>query len=107
MNHKMLLNFLKPFPSQADRLLLLTDVTGVLDKSKNLIEKIKSSSLPTLISDGTISGGMIPKLETAANAVEKGVNVVSIMDGRERHCVLKALSGEAFGTKISKAQPNV
>ena len=85
---------------QADRLLLLTDVTGVLDKNKSLIAEIVSSSLPSLISDGTISGGMIPKLETATSAVNSGVGVVSIMDGRERNCILKALSGEVFGTKI-------
>lgn len=56
-SHRLILNI-----SQADRLLLLTDVTGVLDKSKNLLEKIPSSSLSGLTSDGTISGGMIPKL---------------------------------------------
>jgi acetylglutamate kinase len=83
-------------------LLLLTDVTGVLDKSKALIPEIASCSLPRLIDDGTISGGMIPKLETATSAVNSGVGIVSIMDGRERNCVLKALSGEVFGTKIIK-----
>lgn len=85
---------------KASRLLLLTDVTGVLDKNKVLIETIKSSSLGTLVADGTISGGMIPKLETATAAVEKGVGAVSIMDGRVRHCILRALSGQAFGTSI-------
>lgn len=48
--------------SQADRLLLLTDITGVLDKNKVLMENIASTSLPLYIADGTISGGMIPKL---------------------------------------------
>lgn len=85
---------------KADRLLLLTDVTGVLDKSKTLIANIQSSSLAGLTGDGTISGGMIPKLETAVQAVEAGVGAVSIMDGRVRHCILKALSGEIFGTSI-------
>jgi acetylglutamate kinase len=85
---------------QADRLLLLTDVTGVLDKEKALIPTIKSTTLSSLVSDGTITGGMIPKLETAAQSVERGVGAVSIMDGRVRHCVLKALSGEVFGTSI-------
>lgn len=85
---------------KADRLLLLTDVTGVLDKNKQLLEIIESNNLSNLINDGTISGGMIPKLETATGAVNKGVKTVSIMDGRVRHCVLKALSGEIFGTKI-------
>jgi acetylglutamate kinase len=87
---------------KADRLLLLTDVTGVLDKSKVLIPQIKSSTLPSLIADGTISGGMIPKLETATGSVIAGVGAVSIMDGRVRHCILKALSGEEFGTYIVK-----
>jgi acetylglutamate kinase len=87
---------------KANRLLLLTDVTGVLDKTKTLITKIPSSNLSTLTVDGTISGGMIPKLETAVQAVEAGVGAVSIMDGRVRHCILKALSGEIFGTSIVK-----
>lgn len=87
---------------KADRLLLLTDVTGVLDKDKALIPVIKSTTLPSLISDGTITGGMIPKLQTATGSVEVGVGAVSIMDGRVRHCILKALSGEEFGTCIVK-----
>lgn len=85
---------------KADRLLLLTDIVGVLNKDKKLIEKIPSKMLPSLVSDGTISGGMIPKLETASQAVDAGVGAVSIMDGRVRHCVLKALSGEVFGTQV-------
>ena len=88
---------------KAERLLLLTDITGVLDKNKVLMETIKSTELPKFIADGTISGGMIPKLETASQAVEAGVKVVGIMDGRVKHCVLRALSGEVFGTKIVKA----
>ena len=85
---------------RADRLLLLTDVTGVLDKEKKLIPEIKSSALQGLISDETITGGMIPKLRTATGSVLKGVGAVSIMDGRVRHCILRALSGEEFGTCI-------
>ena len=87
---------------KANRLLLLTDIVGVLDKDKQLIESIQSTRLHELVSDGTISGGMIPKLETATQAVEAGVGAVSIMDGRVRHCILKALSGEVFGTQIVK-----
>lgn len=87
---------------KADRLLLLTDVTGVLDKQKQLIASVTSSSLATLVADGTITGGMIPKLETAAESVARGVGAVSIMDGRVRHCVLRALSGEVFGTRVVK-----
>eukprot|EP00607_Mallomonas_marina_P007283 CAMPEP_0182419178 /NCGR_PEP_ID=MMETSP1167-20130531/3579_1 /TAXON_ID=2988 /ORGANISM="Mallomonas Sp, Strain CCMP3275" /LENGTH=288 /DNA_ID=CAMNT_0024593849 /DNA_START=181 /DNA_END=1044 /DNA_ORIENTATION=+ len=85
---------------KADKLLLLTDVTGVLNKEKQLIPTITSTSLSTLIEDGTITGGMIPKLETATESVLKGVGTVSIMDGRVKHAVLRALSGEIFGTKI-------
>lgn len=87
---------------KANRLLLLTDIVGVLDKNKVLIESIKSSAFASLTADGTISGGMIPKLETAVQAVDAGVGTVSIMDGRVKHCVLKALSGEQFGTQIVK-----
>jgi acetylglutamate kinase len=87
---------------QADRLLLLTDIIGVLDKEKRLIEEIGSSQFAGLVEDGTITGGMIPKLETAVQGVQKGIGAVSITDGREQSCVLKALSGRMFGTKIVK-----
>jgi acetylglutamate kinase len=90
---------------KADRLLLLTDIVGVLDKEKKLIETIPSTgptSLKALTADGTITGGMIPKLETGVQAVEAGVKVVSIMDGRVKFCILRALSGEVFGTRIVK-----
>ena len=66
------------------------------------METILTGKLSSLVADGTISGGMIPKLETAVESVNKGVGTVSIMDGRVRHCVLRALSGEIFGTKIIK-----
>ncbi len=86
---------------QADRLLLLTDIVGVLDKDKELIAEIRGPDrFRSLCDDGTISGGMIPKLETAVQATQRGVGVVSITDGREKSCVLKALSGDTFGTKI-------
>lgn len=87
---------------KADRLLLLTDVTGVLDKNKVLIDVIESSKLSSFIADGTITGGMIPKLETAVSAVEAGAKEVTILDGRVKYSVLKALSGEKWGTKIIK-----
>lgn len=90
---------------KADRLLLLTDIVGVLDKNKKLIETIPSTgptSLKALTADGTITGGMIPKLETGVQAVEAGVKVVNIMDGRVKNCILEALSGKVFGTRIVK-----
>lgn len=67
-----------------------------------MIDTVLSSELEGLIADGTITGGMIPKLETATEAVNGGVGAVSIMDGRVRHCVLRALSGEVFGTIVKK-----
>eukprot|EP01036_Dinobryon_divergens_P024296 gene24296-32732_t len=89
---------------KADYFLLLTDIAGVMDKEKNLLSAIRidSSSVDALKADGTISGGMIPKMETAAKAVLGGVGKVSITDGRVKNCVLRALSGEAFGTILSR-----
>jgi acetylglutamate kinase len=78
----------------AKRLLLLTDVAGVLDKSKTLIREIRRDSVDALIADETISGGMIPKLETAAKAVNMGVGGAVILDGRARHALLMELFTE-------------
>ena len=80
--------------------LMMTDIAGVLNKDKVLMKEIESSAFESLKADGTISGGMIPKLETATQTVDAGVGEVSIFDGRERHALLKALSGENFGTRI-------
>jgi acetylglutamate kinase len=79
---------------QAKRLLLLTDVAGVLDKSKNLMREIRRDGVDSLMQDGTISGGMIPKLETAAKAVKMGVGGAVILDGRARHALLMELFTE-------------
>ena len=73
---------------KAKRLLLLTDVPGVLDKSKKLIDKLTADEARRLIADGTISGGMIPKVETCLYALEQGVEGVVILDGRVPHAVL-------------------
>ena len=78
----------------AKRLLLLTDVAGVLDKSKTLIREIRRDSVDALIAVETISGGMIPKLETAAKAVNMGVGGAVILDGRARHALLMELFTE-------------
>lgn len=78
----------------AKRLLLLTDVAGVLDKQKTLIREIRRDQVKSLLEDGTISGGMIPKLETAAKAVNKGVGGAVILDGRARHALLMELFTE-------------
>jgi acetylglutamate kinase len=85
----------------AKRLLLLTDVPGVLDKSKRLIKELSVNDARRLIADGTISGGMIPKVETCINAIERGVEGVVILDGKVPHAVLLELFTElGAGTLI-------
>ena len=75
----------------AKRLLLLTDVPGVLDKDKNLIPELTVNDCRRLIADGTITGGMIPKIETCIYALERGVEAVVILDGKVPHAVLLEL----------------
>ena len=88
----------------AKRLLLLTDVAGVLDKDKNLISELKIGDVPKLIEDGTITGGMIPKIESAASVVWSGVEGVIILDGRVPHSVLlELLTPHGVGTRISRS----
>ncbi|MDX5365527.1 MAG: acetylglutamate kinase [Alphaproteobacteria bacterium] len=87
----------------AARLLLLTDVSGVLDKQGKLVEELTLDRAKALMTDGTISGGMIPKLETCIEAVEGGVEAVVILDGRVRHAVLLELFTEhGAGTLIQR-----
>jgi acetylglutamate kinase len=76
---------------KAKRLLLLTDVAGVFDKSKKLIKELTADEARRLIADGTISGGMIPKVETCIDALERGVEAVVILDGKVPHAVLLEL----------------
>jgi acetylglutamate kinase len=86
---------------KAKRLLLLTDVPGVLDKSGNLIKQLSADDARRLIADGTISGGMIPKVETCIDALERGVEGVVILDGKVPHAVLLELFTElGAGTLI-------
>jgi acetylglutamate kinase len=88
---------------KAKRLLLLTDVPGVLDKSKTLIEQLSVGDARKLIADGTISGGMIPKVETCIYALERGVEGVVIMDGKVPHAVLlELLTDHGAGTLIHR-----
>jgi acetylglutamate kinase len=88
---------------KAKRLLLLTDVPGVLDKSKNLIDKLTADEARRLIADGTITGGMIPKVETCLYALEQGVEGVVILDGRVPHAVLlELLTDLGAGTLIHR-----
>ena len=75
----------------AKRLLLLTDVPGVLDKAKNLLPELTVDQCRSLIADGTITAGMIPKIETCIYAIERGVEAVVIIDGKVPHAVLLEL----------------
>ena len=88
---------------KAKRLLLLTDVPGVLDKSKNLIHELTADEARRLIADGTISGGMIPKVETCLYALDQGVEGVVILDGRVPHAVLlELLTDHGAGTLMRR-----
>jgi acetylglutamate kinase len=85
----------------AQRLLMLTDVPGVLDRSKKLIHELTVSDAQAAIADGTISGGMIPKVETCVAAVQQGVKGAVILDGREAHaCLLELFTQGGIGTLI-------
>ncbi len=85
----------------ATRLLLLTDIEGVMDKIGNLLTDLSVKDTQSLIDNGTAQGGMIPKLETAMNAVKAGVNAVVILDGRRAHGLLVELfTDQGAGTLI-------
>ena len=89
---------------KAMRLLMLTDVAGVLDGDKNLISELKLADIPALIENGTITGGMIPKIESAADVVKSGVDGVIILDGRVPHSVLlELLTPHGVGTRVSRS----
>jgi len=88
---------------KAARFLLLTDVAGVLDKSKALIPELTADQARRLIEDGTISGGMIPKIETCLGALDQGVEAAVILDGRVPHTMLLELFAEGgAGTLIKR-----
>jgi acetylglutamate kinase len=88
---------------RAKRLLLLTDVEGVLDKSKSLIRELSANDARRLIADGTISDGMIPKVETCLYALDAGVEGVVILDGRVPHAVLlELLTDHGAGTLMMR-----
>jgi acetylglutamate kinase len=85
----------------AEKLLMLTNIAGVLDKNMQLLTELSPAQIDGLISDGTISGGMIPKIAGALDAAKSGVNAVHIIDGRVPHSMLlEILSDMAFGTMI-------
>ena len=87
----------------AQRLLMLTDVAGVLDKQGNLIPEMTASQARAYIKDGTISGGMIPKVETCLDAVSRNVEAAVIIDGRVEHALLLELfTAHGVGTLIRR-----
>jgi len=89
--------------TKAARLLLLTDVMGVLDKDKQLLPELTTDQVRELSSDGTISGGMIPKLETCVDAVENGVEAAVILDGRVPHALLlEIFTPHGVGTLVRR-----
>ncbi len=85
------------------RLLLMTDVEGVLDNKGKLVSEINSDTANRMLKDGTISGGMIPKINTCIDAVKNGVTGVAIVDGRKQHSILfELLSDKGAGSLIRK-----
>ncbi|MEJ2699383.1 MAG: acetylglutamate kinase [Desulfuromonadales bacterium] len=88
---------------RAEKLILLTDVEGVKDKEGRLISTIDVQRVPDLINDGTISGGMIPKVNCCVDAVEEGVRKTHIIDGRMEHaCLLEIFTDKGIGTAVGR-----
>jgi acetylglutamate kinase len=86
---------------KAEKLVLLTNIKGVLNKEGQLITDLTAREIDELIEDGTISGGMIPKIEGAIDAAKSGVHAVHIVDGRVPHAMLlEILTDQAYGTMI-------
>jgi len=86
---------------QAEKLLMLTNIPGVLDKQGQLLPELTMKRIDELVADGTISGGMLPKIAGALDAARSGVNSVHIIDGRVPHALLlEILTEQAFGTMI-------
>jgi acetylglutamate kinase len=86
---------------KAEKLVMLTNTPGVLDKNGNLITGLTSRQIDDLFADGTISGGMLPKISSALEAAKSGVNAVHIIDGRVDHCLLlEILTDQGVGTMI-------
>ncbi len=86
---------------RAEKLVLLTNIPGVLDKDGNLLTELSTREIDALFADGTISGGMLPKIAGALEAAHSGVNAVHIIDGRVPHAMLlEILTDQAYGTMI-------
>jgi acetylglutamate kinase len=86
---------------KAEKLVMLTNTPGVLDKSGKLLTGLSARQIDDLFADGTISGGMLPKISSALEAAKSGVNAVHIIDGRVDHCLLlEILTDQGVGTMI-------
>jgi acetylglutamate kinase len=86
---------------QAEKLLMLTNISGVLNKSGELLTDLSARQIDAMVADGSISGGMLPKISGALDAAKSGVKAVHIIDGRVAHVLLlEILSDQAFGTMI-------
>ena len=86
---------------KAEKLIMLTNTPGVLDKAGNLLTDLSAREIDDMFADGTLSGGMLPKIASALDAAKSGVNAVHIIDGRVPHAVLlEILTEQAFGTMI-------
>ncbi len=85
----------------AEKLLMMTNIPGVMDKAGNLLTDLSAREIDALFADGTISGGMLPKISSALDAAKSGVRSVHIVDGRIEHSVLlEILTEQPFGTMI-------
>ncbi len=86
---------------KAEKLIMLTNIPGVLDKNGKLLTNLTAREIDELFADGTISGGMLPKIASALDAAKNGVNTVHIIDGRVPHAMLlEVLTEQAYGTMI-------
>lgn len=86
---------------KAEKLILLTDVPGIKDKKEAIISSINRKEISALIDDGTISGGMLPKVQACVNSLDSGVKKTHIIDGRVPHCLLlEIFTREGIGTEI-------
>ena len=86
---------------KAETLIMLTNIPGVLDKAGKLLTNLSAREIDELFADGTISGGMLPKIASALDAARNGVVAVHIIDGRVPHAMLlEILSDQAYGTMI-------
>jgi acetylglutamate kinase len=85
----------------AEKLVMMTNIPGVMDKEGNLLTDLSAREIDALFADGTISGGMLPKISSALDAAKSGVRSVHIIDGRIEHSVLlEILTEQPFGTMI-------